>query len=115
MEKKNLSVPDELRTPKKTKVEVVNFSNSTIMRATFDAGWKWSDCIKPVVGTDSCQVPHSLYVVSGKMIVKMDNGKTAELGPGDAAEIPPGHDAWVVGNEPCVSIDFAAGKIYAKK
>jgi hypothetical protein len=49
------------------------------------------------------------------MMVKMDNGKTAELGPGDAAEIPPGHDAWVVGNEPCVSIDFAAGKIYAKK
>ena len=115
MLKKNLSSPDEVRTPAKTRVEVVNFPNSTIMRATFDAGWKWSECVKPIAGTDSCKVAHSLYVVSGRMKVKMDDGKIQELGPGDAAEIPPGHDAWVVGNEPCVSIDFAAGKVYAKK
>ena len=115
MLKKNLSSPDEVRTPPKTKVEVVNFNNATVMRATFDAGWQWSECLKPVVGTESCQVPHVLYVISGKMAVKMTDGKTTELGPGDAAEIPPGHDAWVVGSEPCVSIDFAAGKVYAKK
>ena len=112
---KNLSTPDELRTPAKTRVEVVNFDSNTIMRATFDAGWKWSECVKPVAGTESCQVPHVMYVISGRMAVKMDNGKTQEVGPGDAAEIPPGHDAWVIGNEPCVSIDFSAGKVYAKK
>lgn len=111
---KNLSSPDEVRTPSKTRVEVVNLGNTTIMRATFEPGWKWSECVKPVAGTDSCQVPHSLYMISGKMVVRMDNGKTTELNPGDAAEIPPGHDAWVIGNEPVVSIDFAAGKVYAK-
>ena len=115
MQKKNLYTPDEIRTPSKTRVEVVNFTNSTIMRATFEPGWKWSDCVKPVAGTDSCQAAHALYVISGRMVVKMNDGKTQELGPGEAAEIPPGHDAWVLGNEPCVSIDFAAGKIYAKK
>ena len=112
---KNLSKPDEIRTPAKTRVEVVTFNNSTIMRATFEPGWKWADCIKPVVGTDSCMVHHNLYIVSGKMAVKMNDGSMHELGPGDAAEIPPGHDAWVLGSEPCISIDFAAGKTYGKK
>lgn len=115
MIKKNLSTPDEIRTPSKTRVEVVNLDNSTIMRGTFSPGWKWSECVKPVVGTESCMVHHSLYVISGRMVIKMNDGNTHEIGPGDAAEIPPGHDAWVVGNEPCISIDFAAGKVYAKK
>jgi mannose-6-phosphate isomerase-like protein (cupin superfamily) len=114
MFKKNLSSPDEIRTPSKTRVEVVNLEKSVIMRATFEPGWKWSECVKPVAGTDSCMVHHSLYVISGRMAVKMNDGNINELGPGDAAEIPPGHDAWVLGNEPCVSIDFAAGKEYAK-
>jgi hypothetical protein len=111
---KNLSEPDEVRTPSKTRIEVVNVGNTTIMRATFEPGWKWSECVKPVVGTDSCQAPHSMYLISGKMVIKMNNGVTKEMVPGDAAEIPPGHDAWVVGNEPAVSIDFSAGKTYAK-
>jgi hypothetical protein len=112
---KNMSTPDEVRSPSKTRVEVVNVGKSTIMRATFQPGWKWSECVKPVVGTDSCEVPHSLYMISGRMTVKMNDGSTRELIPGDAAEIPPGHDAWVVGNEPAVSIDFSAGHVYAKK
>ncbi|MFA5405305.1 MAG: cupin domain-containing protein [Ignavibacteria bacterium] len=115
MIKKNLSTPDEIRTPSKTRIEVVNFNKSIIMRATFEPGWQWSECIKPVVGTDSCKVLHNLYVISGSMTVKMNDGKTYNLGPGDAAEIPPGHDAWVNGNEPCISIDFSAGEEYAKK
>ena len=115
MEKKNLSTPDEVRTPPKTKIEVVNVGDSTIMRATFEPGWKWSECVKPIVGTESCQAPHINYVLSGRMKVVMDDGTEMEMGPGDAADIPPGHDAWVVGNEPCVAIDFAAGKMYAKK
>ncbi len=115
MEKKNLNTPDEVRTPPKTKIEVVKVGDSTIMRATFEPGWKWSECVKPIVGTKSCEAPHTNYVLSGRMKVVMDDGTEMEMGPGDAADIPPGHDAWVVGNEPCVAIDFAAGKIYAKK
>lgn len=115
MEVKNLSKPDEIRTPAKTKIEVVKVGDHTIMRATFEPGWKWSECVKPVVGTSSCKVNHVLYVISGKMKVAMDNGVEMEIGPGDAANIPPGHDAWIIGDEPCVSIDFASGLVYAKK
>lgn len=115
MEVKNFSKPDEVRTPPKTKIEVVKVGDSTIMKATFEPGWKWSECIKPIAGTESCQAPHVNYVLSGRMKVVMDDGTEMEMGPGDAADIPPGHDAWVVGNEPCVAIDFAAGKVYAKK
>jgi uncharacterized cupin superfamily protein len=115
MEVKSLNNPDELRTPPKTKIEVVKVGDTTVMRATFEPGWKWSECVKPVAGTNSCQAPHVNYVISGRMKVVMDDGSEMEMGPGDAADIPPGHDAWVIGNEPCVAIDFAAGKVYAKK
>lgn len=115
MEVKNFNNPDEVRTPPKTRIEVVNVGGSTIMRATFEPGWKWSECIKPVAGTESCQAPHLIYVISGSMKVVMDDGEEMTMGPGDAVHIPPGHDAWVVGTDPCVSIDFAAGKVYAKK
>lgn len=113
---KSLSQPDEIRNLPKTKIEVVDLGNSTIlMRATFQPGWKWSECVKPTVGTISCQAPHINYIISGRMKILMDNGTEKEMGPGDAAEIPPGHDAWVIGNEPCVAIDFSAGKVYGKK
>ena len=115
MEAKNFSNPDEVRTPPKTRVEVVKVGDSTIMRGTFEPGWKWSECIKPTVGTESCQAPHIMYVLSGRMKIVMDDGSEMEIGPGDAVDIPPGHDAWTIGYEPCVGIDFAAGKEYAKK
>ena len=115
MEVKSFNNPDEVRTPPKTKIEVVKVGDSTVMRATFEPGWKWSECIKPIAGTNSCQAPHVNYVISGRMKVVMDDGTEMEMGAGDAADIPPGHDAWVIGNEPCVAIDFAAGKVYAKK
>lgn len=114
MELKNLNTPDELRELPKTKIEVVNLGNITFMRATFQPGWKWSECVKPTVGTDSCQAPHANYVISGRMCVVMDDGTQKEMGPGDFAIIPPGHDAWVLGDEPCVGIDFTAGKMYGK-
>lgn len=115
MEVKSFNNPDEVRTPPKTIIEVVKVGDSTVMRATFEPGWKWSECIKPIAGTNSCQAPHVNYVISGRMKVVMDDGTEMEMGAGDAADIPPGHDAWVIGNEPCVAIDFAAGKVYAKK
>lgn len=114
MESKNFSLADEVRELPKTKIEVLNFGDITIMRATFQAGWKWSECVKPTVGTHSCEVPHINYIISGKIMIAMDNGMQKELGVGDVAVIPPGHDAWVVGDEPCIAIDFSAGKIYGK-
>lgn len=114
MHVKSLNKPDELRTPPKAKLEVVNVGDTVFMRGTFEPGWKWSECVKPIVGTESCQVSHIMYVISGKMMVRMDDGTEMEINAGDAVDIPPGHDAWVVGNEPCVSIDFTGGKTYAK-
>lgn len=115
MIKKNLSSPDETRELPKTHIEVANLPDAVLMRATFQPGWKWSECVKPTVGTKSCQVGHINYVISGRMKIIMDDGTEKEMGPGDVAEIPPGHDAWVVGDEPCILMDFAGGKIYGKK
>jgi len=112
---KNLSKPDETRTLPMTQIEVIDLGTATIMRATFQPGWKWSVCVKPTVGTKSCEVPHINYIISGRMKVVMDDGTEREMGPGDAAVIPPGHDAWVVGNEPCVALDFSGGQIYGVK
>lgn len=111
---KNFGNPDEVRNLPKTKIEVVTVNGVTVMRAIFQPGWKWSQCVKQTADTESCQVPHVNYVVSGRIKIAMDDGTEKEMGPGDVADIPPGHDAWVVGNEPCVMIDFAGGKIYGK-
>lgn len=112
--KKNFSTPDETRPIDKGKVEVVNLGDTTVMRTRFEPGWKWSQSVKPIAKTDSCQVAHTLYCVSGRMHVKMDDGTETEIGPGDVATITPGHDAWVVGNDACVSVDFQGGTGYAK-
>ncbi len=84
--------------------------------ATFEPGWRWSESIAPIAGTESCTVHHNGYVVSGRMQVRMDDGGESEVGPGDVFVIPPGHDAWVVGDEQCVVYDFAGtmAKEYAK-
>ena len=87
-----------------------------IGRATFQPGWRWSESVKPIAGTDSCQVPHNGYVVSGRIHIKMDDNTEFEAGPGDAYEIPAGHDGWVIGDEPYVGIDFSPAMTdYAKK
>jgi uncharacterized cupin superfamily protein len=112
--KKRFDAPDELRTIDKGKVEVVKFNDVPVMRNTFKPGWRWSESVKPVAKTDSCQVHHLLYIVSGKIMVRMDDGSTTEFGQGDVGEIPPGHDAWVVGDVPCVNIDFGGSQVYAK-
>lgn len=111
---KNFTNADEVRTLPRTNIEVVNIGESTFARATFQPGWKWSECVKPTVKTDSCQAPHVNYVLSGTMVISMDDGTQKEMKSGDVAVIPPGHDAWVVGNEPCILLDFGAGKTYGK-
>lgn len=114
LEVKSLNKPDETRPfAAKGKAEVVTVGGTTILRGTFEPGWKWSEHVKPVAKTDSCQGAHTLCVLSGRMRIKMDDGTEKEVGPGDACVIAPGHDAWVVGNESCVAIDFTAPE-YAK-
>ena len=92
-------------------IEIVKLGDVFIGRQTLEPGWSWSKCIKPIVHTDSYQARHTFYIISGRMKVRMDDGSTEIEGrPGDTAIIPPGHDAWVVGDQPCVSIDFTGMK-----
>jgi len=106
MEKKSFDTPDETRNAPKTKLEVVTIDDRPLMRVTFEPGWKWSEHVKPTAGTENCQVHHVIYAVSGHMkAVMVDDGTEIDIGPGDVADIPPGHDAWVVGDEPAVGID----------
>ena len=114
LQKKNVSEPDEKRTFDKGNVAVVSLGGTTFGRAILQPGWKWSTCVKPLVNTKSCQAPHLQYHVSGRLRVVMDDGTAEEFGPGDVALIPPGHDAWVVGNEPAVIIDVSGMANYAK-
>jgi hypothetical protein len=103
---KSFDKPDETRAPDKTKIEVLDLGTVKAARITFQPGWRWSDCVKPVVGTDSCQARHVGTVVSGRIHVKHDDGTETEMGPGDAYTVEPGHDAWVVGNEALVGFEF---------
>ena len=114
MIKKSFDAPDETRPIPKGKVEVLNFDDLQPMRTIFEPGWRWSESVKPIVKTDSCQVHHFTYMISGRLAVRMDDGTEVEFGQGDIGVVPPGHDAWVVGNEPVVAIDFRGGAIYAK-
>ena len=98
--------PDETRTPEKTRVEVVRMGSTAAARMTLEPGWKWSECIKPVAGTDSCQARHVGVVQTGRLGVSHEDGSEVELGPGEAYVIEPGHDAWVVGDEPFVALEF---------
>lgn len=114
MQKKNVSRPDESRSFEKGKVDLVTFGQVTFGRAVLQPGWKWSTCVKPLAKTESCQAPHLQYHVSGRLRVRMDDGTEDEFGPGDVSVIPPGHDAWVVGQEPVVVVDISGMRDYAK-
>ena len=114
MQSKHLSKPDELRSFDKGKVELVTLGGVTFGRATLLPGWKWSTCVKPIVKTKSCEAPHLQYHVSGRLAVLMDDGSQQEFGPGEVSLLPPGHDAWVAGNEPAVVIDITGMGDYAK-
>jgi quercetin dioxygenase-like cupin family protein len=113
-EVKSHDSPDETRTPNKTKVEVVRLEGFTIGRFNFEPGWRWSECIKPVVGTDSCQASHVGYAVSGQIRVRLNDGTEQTISAGRSYTIPPGHDAWVDGNEAFVGIEVMSAEQYAK-
>lgn len=113
-ETKSHNAPDELRTPDKTRVEVVRLPGVTLGRFNFEPGWKWSECIKPVAKTNSCQLAHVGHVLSGALTVKMDDGTQKTLEAGASYTIPPGHDAWVEGNERFVAVEVMSAEQYAK-
>ncbi len=114
MQSKKLEKPDELRTFDKGKLELITLGGVTFGRATLQPGWKWSTSLKPLMKTNSCEAPHLQYHVSGRIAVVMDDGSRAEFGPGEISLVPPGHDAWVVGNDPVVVIDITGMAGYAK-
>jgi hypothetical protein len=116
VEIKSFDSPDEVRPFEGNgQAEVVKLAGRAIGRGTFEPGWRWSENIKPIAGTDSCQVSHLGYVISGRMKIFMDDGSEAECGPGDVVAIPPGHDAEVVGDESCILVDFGEFGDYAKR
>ena len=116
IEKLDFDSPDETRTPEKTRVDVVKSGGTTAGRFAFEPGWKWSECVKPVVGTDSCQVRHVGVVQSGTLHVAHEDGTEKDLHAGEVYLIEPGHDAWVVGDEGVVSYEFEtrAAQEYAR-
>ena len=113
-ESKSHRSPDEVRTPEKTRVEIIRLEGFTFGRFTFEPGWRWSESIKPVVKTDSCQLSHVGYAVSGRMVVRLKDGTQKTISSGESFTIPPGHDAWVEGNERFVGIEVMSAEQYAK-
>jgi quercetin dioxygenase-like cupin family protein len=116
LEVKSVQSPDETRSfVDKGSGAVVTVDGHPVLYGTFEPGWRWSEHIKPIANTDSCEATHLLYCISGRMKVVMADGTEAEIGPGDVAAIPPGHDAWVVGDEACVAVDFGGYARYAQR
>lgn len=107
LEAKNLDSPEDKRSFEHGELRMVRVGGTTISRAVFNPGWRWSTDVKPLAGTQSCQVSHTAYIISGRLRVRMDDGTEAELAAGDAHYVSPGHDAWVAGEEPCIVIDVA--------
>ncbi len=115
IEVKNVNSPDEVRPfADKGHANVLQVGGHPVLYGTFEPGWRWSEHLKPIVGTDSCQATHLIYCLSGRMKVAMNDGAEGEIGPGDLIAIDPGHDAWVVGDEACVIVDFGGYAQYAK-
>ena len=113
--RKALKKPDETRKFRNGKLDVVKVGEFTIGRSTLRPGWKWSKAIKPSVKTESCQSHHVGFCISGKMEGVMDDGTKWVVTEGDVIDLPPGHDAWVVGKKPVVFLDFMGASQYAKR
>jgi hypothetical protein len=113
-EVKNFGTPDEVREFAKGKVDLVKIGGASVGRAVLQPGWRWATSVQPIAKTKSCEAPHFQYHISGVLRVKMDDGQELDCKAGDVSLLPPGHDAWVVGNEPVVVVDFQGMVDYAK-
>jgi hypothetical protein len=113
-ELKNFETPDGTRRFEKGRVDLLSIGGSEIGRLTLQPGWRWSEHVKPIAGTDLCEAPHFQYQVSGVLHIAMDDGVELDSRAGDVAALPQGHDAWVVGDEPVVLVDWWGASNYAK-
>ena len=111
---KGFDQPDEVREFPNGKVEILRIGGGEVGRFVLQPGWQWSNDVKPIAGTGSCEVQHFQYQLSGRLSVRMDDGTEFVSGPGDILSIPSGHDAWVIGDEPVVCIEFHGASTYAK-
>jgi mannose-6-phosphate isomerase-like protein (cupin superfamily) len=115
LEVKSHNSPDETRRPDKTVLDIVTVGDYTIGRATFEPGWTWANSIKPVVQTDSCQLNHVGFCLAGTLEVEADDGKKISISKGDSYTIPPGHNAWVVGDETFSAVEFLSAAEFGVK
>jgi quercetin dioxygenase-like cupin family protein len=114
-ELKSFGKPDEVRQFPKGRLELVKIGGATVGRAVFEPGWRWATSVQPLAHTKSCEAPHFQYHVSGVLRILMDDGTEFDCKPGDVSLLPSGHDAWVVGNEPVVLVDFFGATHYAER
>jgi hypothetical protein len=113
-EHKTFATPDETREFPNGKADILNIGGGAVGRLVFQPGWRWSKDVQPLVNTHSCEAPHFQYHLSGRLAIKMDDGTELVAGPGDVTALPSGHDAWVVGDEPVVVIDWFGASNYGK-
>ena len=113
-EHKTFSRPEETRQFPNGRAEIITVGGAEVGRLVFQPGWRWSNDLKALAGTDSCHAPHFQYHVSGRLGIRMDDGTEFIAGPGDVTSLPSGHDAWVVGDEPYVSLHFLGADAYTK-
>lgn len=114
VEHKDFAKPDEVRSFPNGRVELMHIGDSDIGRLVLEPGWRWSEHVKPIAGTDLCEAPHFQYHVSGTIRIQLEDGTEFDAGPGDVTALPAGHDAWVVGDEPVVAVDWWGASNYAK-
>lgn len=114
MEVKSFDSPEEVRKFDKGKLELVKVGGSVVGRGVFQPGWRWSKSVKPIAKTESCQAPHFQYQLSGTMRIRTDDGTERDTKAGDVVLLGAGHDAWVIGDEPVVVVDFQGMVDYAK-
>jgi hypothetical protein len=113
-EHRSFTAADEVRQFPNGRAEIVKIGGSEIGRLVFEPGWRWSTDVKPIAGTESCTAPHFQYHISGRLAIRADDGTELVAGPGDVTSLPSGHDAWVVGDEPVVVVDWFGASNYAR-
>jgi hypothetical protein len=114
-ENKDFGKPDEVRTFDKGRLELVNIGSGVVGRLVLEPGWRWSESVKPLAGTDWCEAPHFQYHAAGRLHVITSDGREFEVGPGEVTSLPSGHDAYVVGDDPAIIVDFFGATHYAEK
>jgi hypothetical protein len=114
IEHRDFAEPDEVRPFAHGQAEIVNTEGGAIGRLVLQPGWRWSNDVKPIAGTELCEAPHFQYHVSGTLRIHMADGTEFDAKPGQLTYLPSGHDAWVVGDEPVVTVDWYGASDYAK-